>query len=716
MCAAPQPRLSPPEFDDLTATPPPTYTLGVDIGGTFTDVVVLSADGTSLTSKAPTTPGDFSGGVMDAIREAATAMGLDLPAFLSRTEMIKHGSTVATNALITRGGVRVGFITTRGFEDTTLIMRAVGRVDGLPEEEVRRVTMVTKPEPLVVPERIRGVPERIDVDGTVIIPLDHDAVRGTLRDLVEAEGVDAIAVSLLHAWRNPTHEEAIQAIVDELYPDGRVFCTLGSRLSQVAGEYARANTAIADAFVGPTVRRYLSNLESQLRAEGFGGRILAMQGNGGLTSHDVASPISTLQSGPAGGMLASAYMSERLGHRRAVTADMGGTSFDVGVLDEGYWRYADEPIFERFRILQPITDITSIGAGGGTMARVDEATGRLIVGPESAGARPGPVCYGLGGESPTVTDADLVLGYIDPDYFLGGRRRLDLERAKQAIEERLARPLGLATVEAAAGVVRIIDSKMSDLIRREVIRSGHLPEDFVLYAFGGASPVHAVGYARDLGVREIIVFPTSPVFSAFGIASADLVHTRLVTRAYALPMPAEDLNADLDQLEAALADELGRDGLREAPEFRRYATLQFRRQSTGEEIPLPWERFTDERVAELPALFVEHYERRYGKGVAYLEAGLDIAGLRVDAVGRVAKPELRSVDDDASSVEAARKGTRQAWFGGSFVDTPIYDEARLATGSGLVGPAIVESPFTTVVVPPDASLTVDRFRNLVIRP
>jgi N-methylhydantoinase A len=703
----------------VTAPSPARYTIGVDIGGTFTDVVVLNADGAVLTSKAPTTPADFSGGVLDAIKEAAIALGLELPAFLARTDMIKHGSTVATNALITRGGVTVGFITTRGFEDTTLIMRAVGRVDGLPEEEVRKVTSITKPEPLVPPERIRGVPERVDVEGTVVIPLDPEAVRHAVTDLVENEGVDAVAVSLLHAWRNPVHEEAIQAIVEELYPDGRVFCSLGSRLSQVAGEYARANTAIADAFVGPTVRRYLSSLESQLRADGFEGRILVMQGNGGLSSHQGASPISTLQSGPAGGMLASAYMSERLGHRRAVTADMGGTSFDVGVLDEGYWRYADEPIFERFRILQPITDITSIGAGGGTMARVDPDTGRLLVGPESAGARPGPVCYGLGGETPTVTDADLVLGYIDPDYFLGGRRRLDLERAKAAIETRLAGPLGLSTVEAAAGVVRIIDSKMSDLIRREVIRSGHLPEDFVLYAFGGASPVHAVGYARDLGVREIIVFPTSPVFSAFGIASADLVHTRLVTRAYPLPMPADDLNADLDRLEAALAEELGRDGLREAPDFRRYLTLQFRRQSTGEEIPLPWDRFSDARVAELPDIFVEHYERRYGKGVAYIEAGLDIAGLRVDAVGPVPKPELRPVEggpDGAADADGARKGSRQAWFEGGFVETPVYDEAALGVDARLSGPAIVESPFTTVVIPPGASLAVDPFRNLVIRP
>ena len=694
----------------------PRFTVGVDIGGTFTDVVVLSSDGEAYINKAPTTPADFSGGVLDAIHEAAAGLGLSRPEFLGRTDMIKHGSTVATNALITRMGVKVGFITTRGFEDTTLIMRAVGRVDGLPEEEVRRVTSITKPQPLVPSEQIRGVPERIDTEGAVVIPLDREAARTAVRDLVETEAVDAIAVSLLHAWRNPAHEEAIAGIVAEEYPDGRVFCTLGSRLSQVAGEYARANTAIADAFVGPTVRRYLSSLESQVRAEGFTGRILAMQGNGGLTSHDVATPISTLQSGPAGGMLASAYMSERLGHKRAVTADMGGTSFDVGVLDEGYWRYADEPIFERFRILQPITDITSIGAGGGTMARVDEATGRLMVGPESAGARPGPVCYGLGGEIPTVTDADLVLGYLDPDYFLGGRHPLDLERARGAIETRLAKPLGLTTVEAAAGIVRIIDSKMSDLIRREVIRSGRLPEDFVLYAFGGASPVHAVGYARDLGVPEIIVFPTAPVFSAFGIASADLVHTRLVTRAYPLPMPAGELNADLGALEAALASELERDGLDAAPEFNRYVTLQFRRQSTGEEIRLPWDRFTEEGIAQLPDIFVEHYERLYGKGIAYAEAGLDISGLRVDAVGRVAKPELRPVAEAGGTPDAARKGARQAWFEGGFVETPVYDEARLRVGSRLTGPAIVESPFTTVVIPPGATLSVDPYRNLVIRP
>ncbi len=697
----------------------PRFTIGVDIGGTFTDVVLLADDGSVVTSKAPTTPADFSGGVLDALAEAAAAIGVERPELLGRTDLIKHGSTVATNALITRGGVTVGFLTTRGFEDTTLIMRAVGRVDGLPDEEVRKVTSITKPEPLVPPERIRGVPERIDAEGAVIVPLDREAARAAIAELIgdgAEPAVDAIAVSLLHAWRNPEHERAIRDLIAEADPDGRIFCSLGSDLSQVAGEYARANTAIANAFVGPTVRRYLASLESRVRAEGFAGRILVMQGNGGLTSHALASPISTLQSGPAGGMLASATMSDKLGHPRAITADMGGTSFDVGIVDGGYWRYASEPIFERFRILQPITDITSIGAGGGTMARVDETTGRLIVGPESAGARPGPVCYGLGGEVPTVTDADLVLGYIDPAYFLGGRRALDLERARAAIEERIARPLGLDVHEAAAGIVRIVDSKMSDLIRREVIRSGRLPQDFVLYAFGGASPVHAVGYARDLGVPSIIVFPTSPVFSAFGVAAADLVHTRVATRSYALPLPAADLNADLDALEASLAEELGQDGLDEAPEFRRYVTLQFRRQSSGEEIPLPWDRFSDERIAALPAIFSEHYERLYGSGVAYAEAGLDIAGLRVDAVGRVAKPELAPGDAPGSGRPPEPKGERQAWFGRGFRPTPVFDEDRLGPGSRLDGPAIVESPFTTVVIPPGAALTVDDYRNLVIRP
>jgi N-methylhydantoinase A len=692
------------------------YTIGVDIGGTFTDVVVIATDGSVRLAKAPTTPADFSGGVMDAIAIAAADMGLSPELLLARTARLDHGSTVATNALLTRTGARVGLITTRGFEDTPAIMRAVGRVDGLPAEEVRRVTAITKPEPLVPGDLVRGVAERIDAFGRVVKPLDKASVRRAVAELVDELGVEAIAVSLLHAWRNPTHERLVRELIRERHSDDAVFVSLGSDLSQVAGEYARTNTAIANAFIGPVLRGYLGGLERRLADLGFAGQLFVMQGNGGLTGHDRAVPISTLQSGPAGGMLASAMTAERLGHDAVLTADMGGTSFDVGIVDKGYWRYAEEPIFERLRILQPIIEITSIGAGGGTIARVDEQTGRLIVGPQSAGAVPGPVCYGSGGTEPTVTDADVVLGLIDPDHFLGGRRRLDRDAAYVAIERRVAEPLGLGTIEAAAGIRRIVDSKMSDLIRREIIRAGLRPDDLSLYAFGGASPVHAVDFARDLGVREIVIMPSAALFSAYGIASADIVLTRVATRWLPLPVDPAVLNADLEALEADLLSDLDRSLIVGKPTFRRYVTLRFRRQTTGEELALPWDRFTVARVEELVPLFVDHYERLYGSGVAYPEAGLDLAGLRVDLIGRVAKPTLRSepVVEDRQPAEPI--GQRDAWFEGGLVATQIHDMDRLRPGASLAGPAIVESPFTTVVLPPGSTLRVDGERHLVVRP
>jgi N-methylhydantoinase A len=700
------------------AQPLPRLTIGVDIGGTFTDVVVLGADGSVRTDKAPTTPDDFAGGVLAAIEEVARSLDVPAATLVAATQLVKHGSTVATNALITRQGARVGLITTHGFEDTTLIMRAVGRVDGLPEEEIRAITTVTKPEPLVPRARIRGVRERIDAYGTVVVPLNEDDVREAAASLVGDMGVEAIAVSLLHAWRDPTHERRVRAIIEETLGARPVFVSLGSDLSGVAGEYARTNTAIANAFVGPAVARYVASLEGRLRALGFTGRVLAMQGNGGLTGHDRINPIATLQSGPAGGMLASAFMSSQLGHARAITADMGGTSFDVGIVDEGYWRYADEPIFDRFRILQPITDIISIGAGGGTIAHVDPRTGRLGVGPSSAGADPGPVAYGKGGTQPTVTDADLVLGYLDPDFFLGGRRRLDLHAAREAIRTHIAEPLGLDVMEAAAGIVRIVDSKMSDLIRREVVKSGHLPEDFVLYAFGGASPVHAVGYARDLGVQEIVVFATSSVFSAFGVASADIVRTRLATRTTRLPAPPAELDADLERLEQELLGEIEGEPEAATATFRRYVTLRFQRQTTGVEIPLPFERFSDADPAELETSFLAHYRARYGEGVAYREAGLELAGIRVDLVAPVTRLATQIEDGAtgaADDVAGARKGTRDAWFG-TMCPTPVYALGRLPAGAQLVGPAIVESPLTTIVLPPGADLFMDASRNLRIRP
>jgi N-methylhydantoinase A len=695
------------------------YIIGIDTGGTFTDAVVMSEAGQVWTAKASTTPDDFSRGVMDALTEAAKTVGVERKELLNRTALFKHGSTVATNALITHSGVKVGFITTKGFEDTTEIMRAIGRVDGLSEDDIRHVTWVTKPEPIVPRELIIGVRERVDYRGEVVVPVNREDVMDAIRRLIQNERVEAIAVSLLHAWANPKHEEEIRSLAVEADPSRKVYWSFGSALSQVAGEYARANTAILNSYLGPTVERYLKGLEEKLRDGGLKEPLLVMQGNGGVAHREQVSAIANLQSGPAGGMIASAHVARLLKHKNVITTDMGGTSFDVGLITESYWRYAPEPIVERFRVLQPIIDIESIGAGGGTIARVEPETGRLLVGPKSAGASPGPVCYDAGGEEATVTDADLVLGVIDPNYFLGGRKILNKEKAIKAVDEKIARPLKLKTHEAAAGVVEIVNSKMADLIRRQVVRTGYLPEEFVIYAFGGAGPVHAAGFAADLGVKEIYIFATSPVFSAFGAAAADVIRTRVMTCQYILPADPRAVNERLAAIEAEMKEIMKGEGFSAGEtEFRRFFTIRYRRQTAGVELPVLWDRFNTERMKEIVKLFEKKYEELYGTGAGYTKAGIEISSIRVDAVGRVAKPRLKPQRGKSASAAAAKKGRRKVYFTRPerrFIDTDVYDYMRLAPGARLKGPAVVELPFTTALVPPGFQVTVDPYLNLVMK-
>ncbi|MEX0806229.1 MAG: hydantoinase/oxoprolinase family protein [Candidatus Binatia bacterium] len=694
------------------------YIIGVDTGGTFTDVVVLDDAGKVWTAKASTTPDDFSRGVMDAVAEAAHTMGVERSDLLGRTALFKHGSTVATNALITQSGVKVGLITTKGFEDTTEIMRAIGRVDGLSDDEIKHVTWITKPEPFVARERIIGVRERMDYQGNEIVALNWDDVMEAIRRLIEDDKVEAIAVSLMHAWVNPKHEDEIRALTAEADPHRKVYWSFASSLSQVAGEYARANTAILNSYLGPTVERYLKGLENKLQSGGLKGPLLIMQGNGGVAHREHVSAIANLQSGPAGGMIASAHIAGLLKHKNVITADMGGTSFDVGLITEGYWRYAQEPIVERFRMLQPIIDIESIGAGGGTIAQVEAETGRLLVGPRSAGASPGPVCYDAGGDRVTVTDADLALGIIDPNYFLGGRRPLNKDKALRTIEEKIAQPLKLKVHEAAAGIYDIVNAKMSDLIRRQVVRTGYLPEEFVIYAFGGAGAVHASGFAAELGIKRIYIFATSPVFSAFGAAAADVIRTRVMSCQYILPADPKVINQRLDAIEKEMTVEMTGEGFKANQlEFRRFFTIRYRRQSAGVEMPVSGDHFNDKRMNEMQNAFEKKYEELYGVGAGYAKAGIEISQIRVDAVGKVAKPKLTAKRKTTSDARAARKGKREIFFTRperKFIDTPVYDYERLGVGATVRGPAIIELPFTTALVPPEHKVTIDPYMNLVL--
>ncbi len=688
------------------------WIIGVDIGGTFTDVALVGNSGTVYMSKAPTTPSDPANGVMDALKRAAEIISEPLSNLLGDTQRITHGSTIATNALLTRDGAKVGLVTTKGFEDTPYIMRAIGRVDGLSEEEIRHVMFLSKPTPLVDRHLIKGVPERMDAEGNPVIPLSTEAINTAVDELIEIHKVEALAVCLLNSWANPEHEQKVLDYVESAYGE-RIYSSYSHRLARVAGEYARMNTVLADCFVGPKVKQYLSHLEQQLRQAGFGGIFLLMQGNGGLASPEQCAPVATLQSGPAGGMLATSQMAQLLGHSQVITADMGGTSFDVGLYSNGYWRYATEPVFDRFRILQPIIEIESIGAGGGTIAHADPQLGKLIVGPASAGADPGPASYGQGGNQPTVTDANVALRILDPEYFLGGAHPLHPEKASEALQK-VASVLNLDELEVAAGIHQIINGKMADLIRRQVIRSGYLPGDFVLYAFGGAAAIHAVGFARDLGIHTIVVFPTSPVFSAFGIAMADVVHTKMMTCHYSLPTDPELINSSLDELENELLAVMEQENFsRSQITLKRYMTLRFRRQMIGVEIEVPWARFGETEMTDIQKVFAERYQTLYGKGAGNEEAGTELGAIRVDAIGPVPKASLKPQETDSSRTLTA-KGERKIFLQGDWHLAQVYDWDQVLPGQQIDPVSIVEAAFTTVLIPPGSTGIFDQYGNLVL--
>lgn len=696
------------------------YIVGIDTGGTFTDCVVLDTQSQeTLIAKAPTTPHDFSAGVMNAIQEAAKLMNISMRDLLRQCVMFKHGTTVGTNAIIVRKGARVGFITTKGFEDTTLIGRAIQRVDGLSDEEVKQMLQITKPDPLVPKSRLRGVFERIDFKGNIVVPLNMEDAKEQVRILVEDEKVEAIGVSLLFSWVNPFHEQKIKELIHQMYPNHDLFLTFSHELVPLRREYGRANVVILNCYIGKVMESYLGNLDKKLRQEGFGGRLLVMQANGGLMSLEKVPPVRTISSGPAGGVIASQYIASQLGHPNVISTDMGGTSFDVSLIREGRWSYEREPIISRWRVMLPMMKVESIGAGGGTIARVDPVQRRLSVGPESAGAAPGPVCYDAGGTEPTVCDSDLILGFLDPDYFLGGRMKLNKAKAERAIKEKIAEPLNMDVAEAAAGIITITNSHMADLIRVFTMRSGLSPEDFVLYAFGGTGAMHACFFAGELGIKKVYFFPTSAVFSAYGIAGADMIRTISLSLGFRMPVSAQVLGAKIKEFEDALAQDMGEEGFRRQDlELRHTFNMRWARQVLYHSVPIPPREYkSDEDVAWLTEQWAQDFEKIYGRGIAYTRAGMELVSMDIDAVGKVVKPVLKRFPEDSPDPSYALKGSRKVLFPEitkDYIQTAIYEYEKLKPNNVVKGPAIVESRTTTIVIPPDKLARVDTFLNVML--
>ncbi len=696
------------------------YLCGIDIGGTFTDCVAVDEEGRVVTGKAPSTPANFADGLIAALEIVAGKLDLPLETLLRRTAMLAHGTTVGTNAIIQKKGVKVGLITTKGHNDVIHIMRGSR---GLTGRDIRRVVHIpesSKPDPIVPKYLIEGVSERVDCFGRVVVELNEAEAERAIRRLV-AEGADALAICFLWSFLAPAHEQRVQAMVREIAPD--LFVTCSSDLVPKWGEYERTAAVALNAYIGPLVTGYLADLDARTKTLGYRHPLQITQCAGGTipVSKAMEAPLLTLDSGPVSGVTGSSYAAAAMGHENVITTDMGGTSFDVGVIHGGAPAFSYRSLVHQYEYYLSKVDIQAIGAGGGSMARIDETTGTFRVGPESAGADPGPVCYGRGGTVPTVTDADLVLGYLDPENFAGGTIRLDRDAAAETLAA-LGAQAGLGVDETADGIARIVEFQMADLIRKTTIQKGHDPRDFVLFAFGGAGPVHAGVFARELGVSKVIVpqRESASVWCAFGAAAADLLHVYERVNIQRSPFAAEPIRTILEDLKAQGESDLAADDVPAADRrFRFTVDMRHKGQINEVEVELGGETDAARFLDRLHGEFRQRYEALYGKGSALPGAQLEIVTFRCRASGETRKPRLSARRDEGASPPAdARRAPRGIYWSewGRRAETPIFDGARLRPGNRIEGPAAIDTEVTTVVVHPGQSLAVDAYGNFEIAP
>lgn len=659
--------------------------IAVDIGGTFTDLQVLDENsGVTHALKTPTTPEDPSKGLAQGLRQAAESLDFSL----GQVSALMHGTTIATNAVLQRRLAKTALVTTAGFEDVLEIGRHVRKEVYANRAEARV---------LLIPRRHRfGLVERMRADGTVEATPEPAAIERVITQL-RAAAPEAIAVCLLHAYANPAHEERLAAALQEAFPD--VPLSLSHRICPEVREFERTSTTVLNAMLVPVIQRYLNNLRQSLSSLGLAAPVYLVQSNGGAALPETAAeqPARLLLSGPSGGALAGEVLSRNLGEPNLIGVDMGGTSYDVSLVVNGKVRQIAEGAVDGCPVRLPMVEIRTIGAGGGSIARA-EAGGRLRVGPDSAGAEPGPVCYGRGGVEPTVTDANVVLGRIDPAFFLGGGMRLDIDGARAALQERIASPLGLSLDDAAEGIVRVAVSAMAAAIRLSLFEKGLDPRDFALVSFGGAGGLHACDTADALGADRVI-FPRDPgTLSAWGMLSSDLVHdfarsSLMPASAASIPTLQAVARALLDQGDAALEIDGVRPDQRALP-----LSLDMRYPGQGYEISVPLA--TAESVEASAGLFHDAHIAQYAHGEP--EVIPEIVTVRCAATGKLTKPRARPFETIGPS---GAKTTRAIAINGSRVEVPVHDRDGIAPGAGIIGPAIIEEAHSTLYLPPDWRLT-----------
>lgn len=699
------------------------FIVGVDIGGTFTDCVALKTmeDGSApivKIGKSSSTPPDFQTGFIGALRTAAEMHGVSLEEMLANAQ-VYHGCTVGTNALVEHKTAKVGYLASRGHTDSIFIMKAGGRLKWMSADYIAHIAKQTKPAPLVPKALCEGIDERVAFDGKIVAPMNEARAREAIQRLVN-QGVEAIAISLLWSTANDTHERRLRDLVKEIAPD--VFVSISSEVSPRVGEYERSIATIVNALIGPPMRHYLEALEVDLKDHGYTRSLQIMSCAGGLIDADHAreAPVLTVGSGPVAGLIGAASLAANGvgGSNNVITADIGGTTLDIGTIFDGKPVRRPTGSYGQYEYFVPTLDVRSVGSGGGSIIRTDGDV--LKVGPHSAGARPGPVCFGRGGREPTVTDAAAVLGYFDPAYFFGGRIALDIDAAAAALA-RVGEPLGLDARQTAAAALQIVDSQMADSIWLTLTQQGHDPRDFALYGFGGAGGLHAAAIARELGVRSVVV-PMSNLaagWSAFGIAASDALVTEQSAVGLSSPFDPEELNRRWPALEARVTAKLIQQGVpADAIELRRFAELRYALQINEVAVPAEGGHYDAGTVDRLVSNFEYEYERLYGKGSGYAAAGFTLTGLQVHGAAKLS--ELRVGDlvhQGTGGAESATKPARDViWYerGAEPSSTPVYDGALLGAGASTSGPAIIEFPDTTVVVPHGCTARIDPTGSVVI--
>ncbi len=678
--------------------------IGIDVGGTFTDLVLVDdAKGETFYAKVSTTPGALWEGVLEGLDKV---LGL-ASAGMDQVDYVVHGTTIGTNAIIERKGAKTGLITTKGFADVLEIGRIQRPGTGLYD------FWVDNPLPLV-PRYLRlEVSERVDAQGEIVTPLNETEAENAILAL-KREGVEAIAVSTLFSFLNPVHEQRISGICRELFPEA--YISLSSEIAPEFREYERTSTTVMNAYLQPIMNRYIAILQDKLNAKYGEVDLRIMQASGGTVTAETAErlAIATVNSGPAGGAIAGAFIGKLTQTSKTINVDMGGTSFDISLIDDGTPKITSDAKFEGYPVKIPIIAIDAIGAGGGSIAWLDRG-GVINVGPQSAGANPGPACYSRGGVEPTVTDANLVLGRLNPDYFLGGEMKLDVGKAQQALEEHLATPLGISVEQAAAGLIKIVNANMAKGIGVNSVEKGYDVREFALVAFGGAGALHVVELAQDLGIRKVIIPALAGNFSAFGLLVADARHDYVRTVAKEISeVDCSMLSALYSDMESMGRAQLSDEGFKGDDQELQWS-MDLRYQGQSYELNVPFARRENITVLDLQNA-VKSFHQLHERLYAFSEPAekVQLVNLRVAALGKTPPVQLTPASG-FSTPDSGLKGERQVYFNGhGFITTKIFERGRLPQGSTIAGPAVIEEKIASTVLAPCNRLEVDRYQNLVI--